>query len=119
MIYVTQFLTRTYGNIVSKQISDIKSEVSLSEKSKLTRAYIQSQSSDANKLKEQSPKVADAISAYLEKDIQVKRHKTALLFNAIFLTLLNPVSGVLVGGIGLYNWMASLYILRHKKKVIK
>ena len=116
LIYITQFLTRTYGNIVSKQISDIKSEVSLSEKSKLTRAYIQSQNSDANKLKEQSPKVADAISAYLEKDIQVKRHKTALIFNAIFLTLLNPVSGVLVGGIGLYNWMASLYILRHKKK---
>ena len=116
LIYITQFLTRTYGNITSKQISDIQSEVSLAEKSKLTRKYIQSQSSDANKFKEQSPKVAEAVSSYMGKDILVQRHKTALIFNAAFLTLLNPISGLLVGGISLYNWMTILHNLRHKKK---
>ena len=116
LIYFSQFLTRGYLTIASKQITDIKSAVRLAEKSKYTNAYIQSQSGDANRIKEQSPKVAEAVASYMSKDVDIKRAKTSLYFNAAFLTVLNPISGLLVGGISLYNWVTSLYNLRNRKK---
>ncbi len=116
LIYGMQLVTGFYRNIAFKQRQDIKNTVDFEVKSNLTKAYIQSQSVDANKVKEQSPKVSAAISTSVDKDVDMKRAKTSLLVNAAFLTALNPISGLLVGGISLYNWASNLYNLRRRKK---
>ncbi len=116
LIYGAQFLTRSYQTIASKQRQDIKSTVDFEVKSNLTKAYIQSQSTNANKVKEQSPKVAAAVSTSVDKNVDMKRANTSLWVNAAFLTALNPISGLLVGGISLYNWASNLYNLRKRKK---